>query len=265
LIEQGHRSGDPTPARVPEARYSYYRRCQLFRRNGEQCKAPAEKGATICHAHAAQQAMAFRQELERRIVLAEAVAEMRRQGRPECELADLFTDFKGIQVTLAMVSRALIHGRIDCKTAGRMLVHLQTMSKLLWMIHRTKTKNLPLINTDNADLKRAAEEPSLTAEVRRHLPHQAKTRLVGDPGGEQPKMKEDAESPQICADERRSNRAQELPVLPVLPTPQTATPSMIGRIIYGEGPRVAFEEKLRAIPEKPRGLQNGKWEQTRAA
>ena len=106
--------------RKPEARYSYYRRCQLFRRNGEQCKAPAEKGAAICHAHAAQQAMAFRRDLERRIVLAEAVAEMRQRGKPECELVDLFTDFKGIQVTLAVMARALIAGRIDCKTAGRL-------------------------------------------------------------------------------------------------------------------------------------------------
>jgi hypothetical protein len=89
---------------VPEARYSYYRRCQVFRRNGEQCKAPAEKGEAICHAHAAQQATAFRRDLERRIVLAEAVAEMRRRGKPECEMGDLFTDFKGIQVTLATVS-----------------------------------------------------------------------------------------------------------------------------------------------------------------
>ncbi|MGZ4876167.1 MAG: hypothetical protein ACXV5R_13420, partial [Candidatus Angelobacter sp.] len=121
---------------IPEARYTYYRRCQLFRRNGDQCKAPAAKGEAICHAHAAQQAMAFRWDLERQIVLAKAVAEMRRRGKPECEMADLFTDFKGIQLTLAEVSRALIHGRIDCKTAGRLLVHLQTMSKLLWMVHR---------------------------------------------------------------------------------------------------------------------------------
>ena len=128
----------PMPDRIPEARYSYYRRCQVFRKGSEQCKAPAEKGSAICHAHAAQQAMAFRRDLERRIVLAEAVAEMRRQGRPECELADLFSDFKGIQVTLAVVSRALIAGRIDCKTAGRLIVHLQTMSKLLWMVHRKK-------------------------------------------------------------------------------------------------------------------------------
>lgn len=123
-------------ARVPEARYSYYRRCQVFRRNGEQCKAPAEKGSHICYAHAGQQAMAFRRDLERRVVLAEAVAEMRRQGHTECELENLLMDFKGIQVTLAVMSRAIIGGRIDCKTAGRLVVHLQTMSKLLWMFHR---------------------------------------------------------------------------------------------------------------------------------
>jgi hypothetical protein len=125
--------------RVPEQRYAYYRRCQVFRRNGEQCKAPAEKGAHICYAHAGQLAMAVRRERERRAVLAEAVAEMRKRGRPECEVADLFTDFKGIQVTLAVMSRAAIDGRIDCKTAGRLVVHLQTLSKLLWMVHRRKT------------------------------------------------------------------------------------------------------------------------------
>jgi hypothetical protein len=129
------------PSRVPEARYSYYRRCQMFRRNGEQCKAPAEKGSHSCYAHASQRATAFRRDLERRIVLAEAVAEMRRQGNAECEMADLFTDFKGIQVTLAVMSRAIIAGRIDCKTAGRLLVHLQTMSKLLWTLHGKRTSH----------------------------------------------------------------------------------------------------------------------------
>ena len=64
--------------KAPEARYAYYRRCQVFRRDGEQCKAPAEKGAHICYAHAGQLATALRREQERRAVLAEAVAEMRR-------------------------------------------------------------------------------------------------------------------------------------------------------------------------------------------
>jgi hypothetical protein len=55
--------------RVPEARYAYYRRCQVFRKGGEQCKAPAEKGSHICYAHAGQLAMAVRRERERRAVL----------------------------------------------------------------------------------------------------------------------------------------------------------------------------------------------------
>jgi hypothetical protein len=137
------------PSRVPASRYAYYQRCQVFRRNGEQCKAPTEKGSHICYAHAGQQAMALRRDMERRVVLAEAVAEMRRQGHTECELENLLMDFKGIQVTLAMMARAVIDGRVDSKTAGRLLVHLQTMSKLLWTLQKT----LPLINADNADCK----------------------------------------------------------------------------------------------------------------
>ena len=64
-----HSSNPTTPAeavrgeRVPEARYSYYRRCQVFRKGGVQCKAPAEKGSHICYAHAGQLATAVRREL----------------------------------------------------------------------------------------------------------------------------------------------------------------------------------------------------------
>jgi hypothetical protein len=112
-----------------------------MRKGGVQCKAPAEKGELICHAHASQQALAVRRERERQAVLAEAVAEMRKRGRlesgkDEFEAKDLFMDFKGIQITIAKMAQALIDGRIDCKTAGRLAVHLQTMSKLLWLYHR---------------------------------------------------------------------------------------------------------------------------------
>ena len=183
--------------RVPEARYAYYRRCQIFRKGGAQCKAPAEKGAHICYAHAGQLAMAVRRERELRAVLEAAVAQMRKRGRPECEMADLFMDFKGINMTLAVMSQAVIDGRIDCKTAGRLVVQLQTFSKLLWQIHRTKTKNLPLINTDATDLKKSAEEarlpqiyadehrlerpekkPKLTTEARRHGGKQNRLPLI---------------------------------------------------------------------------------------
>src|SRR5579859_1897591 len=108
--------------RIPEARYAYYRRCQLFRRGGAQCKAPAEKGSHICYAHAGQLATAVRRERERQAVLEEAVAQMRKRGRPECKMTDLFMDFKGINITLAVMARAVIDGRVDCKTAGRLVV-----------------------------------------------------------------------------------------------------------------------------------------------
>jgi len=189
---------------MPVARYSYYRRCQVFRRNGEQCKAPAETGSHICHAHAGQLAMAVRRERERRAVLAEAVAEMRRRGRPECEMADLFTDFKGIQVTLATMARALINGRIDCKTAGQMVVHLQTCSKLLWQIHR-KTKS--------------------TAEARRHgeiwksylgPSFAVKAPLIQDDSLKRGEFAPRSFiTPQICADERRLSKPEEMMPLPV--------------------------------------------------
>jgi len=154
-LSRASAASGPVPDRIPEGRYSYYRRCQVFRKGGEQCRAPAEKGSHICYAHAGQLAMSVRRERERRAVLAEAVAEMRRQGQTECELENLLTHFKGIQVTVAVMARAIIGGRIDCKTAGRLVVHLQTMSKLLWTLHKSKT--LPLINADNTDLQGATK------------------------------------------------------------------------------------------------------------
>src|SRR3982074_2657715 len=112
--------------RVAEARYAYYRRCQVFRKNGEQCKAPAEKDSHICYAHAGQQALTLRRKLQLMVVLAEVACGMRARGKPEFEVADIFMDFKAIQVTLAVMSQALIDGRLDCKTAGRLAVGLQT-------------------------------------------------------------------------------------------------------------------------------------------
>jgi hypothetical protein len=207
-----HRETSP---RRPEARYAYYRRCQVSRRGGEQCKAPAEKGSHICYAHAGQMAMAQRRERERQAVLAEAVAQMRQRGNPDCETADLFMDLKGINMTVAVMAKALIAGRIDCKTAGRLLVQLQTVSKILRTLHRKghedrkesqilpqicaderrlenqkptaevqrrgeEPKNLPLISADNTDLREA--KANLTAEARSR--------------GEGPK------SPEICGAER---------------------------------------------------------------
>lgn len=138
---------------MPKARYAYYRRCQVFRTGGEQCKAPAEKGSEICHAHAGQQATLRRRERERQAVLAEAVAVMRRRGKPEYEAKDLFADFTGIQATLAVAAQALIDGRIDCKTAGRLAWNLQTMARLLRIVHGKRRKTSPRMNADAMDRK----------------------------------------------------------------------------------------------------------------
>jgi hypothetical protein len=122
--------------------------------------------------------MAMRRERERRAVLAEAVAQMRRRGRPEFEAKDLFMDFNGIQVTLAVMAQALIDGRIDCKTAGRLAVDLQTVSKLLWMIHRTKPKTSPRINTDDTDLKKPPKALVVNAGKNWSANHREETRVA---------------------------------------------------------------------------------------
>jgi hypothetical protein len=114
--------------------------------------------------------MAARRERERRAVLAEAVAAMRKQGKPDCEMADLFTDFKGIQVTLAVTARAVINGRIDCKTAGQMLVHLQTMSKLLWVYHRAHRGTQREKALSTKDTKEHEGLPQICADERRLKP-----------------------------------------------------------------------------------------------
>jgi hypothetical protein len=178
----GHKNANLMDSgKKPEARYAYYRRCQEFRRNGEQCKAPAEKGAQVCHAHAGQRVTALRRERERRAVLAEAVALMRKKGQLQCEMADLFTSFNGIQVTLAVMAQALIDGRIDCKTAGRLAVDLQTMAKLLRMVdHRREALTT----------KDTKEHKGLLA-VQDELPQ-----THGKPG----------QAGQICADKRRSEK-----------------------------------------------------------
>ncbi len=129
--------------RMLEARYAYYRRCQVLRGNGEQCKAPSEKGTHICYAHARQKAMLERRERERQAVLEEAAAELRRRGRAGFQAAAIYADFNAIQVTIAVMAQALIDGRIDSKTAGRMAWELQTASKLLWFHWKAAARATP--------------------------------------------------------------------------------------------------------------------------
>ena len=201
--------------------------------------------------------MALRRDLERRVVLAEAVAEMRRQGHTECELENLLIGFKGIQVTLAVMARAIIHGRIDSKTAGRLVVHLQTMSKLLWLYHRghrrtqrekglttkdTKghegSKSLPRINTDDIDLEGVSRNNAAANSVE-----------------ETRKEAQKAETGEVVA-----SRGTEHPQLMVVY-------DRLRSAIHGEGSQAALAVKARMFLEGHRGWRDGPYplQQTRAA
>ncbi len=69
-------------------------------------------------------------------------------------MADLFMSFNGIQVTIAATAQAVIAGRIDCKTAGRLLWDLQKMAKLLRILDREENRILPQISADERRSKR---------------------------------------------------------------------------------------------------------------
>jgi hypothetical protein len=109
--------GTPLPTRVPEARYAYYRRCRQFRRNGEQCKAPAMKGEPICHSHAAQAEDERRRQRQRRELL----------SRPGMG----FGSFNAIQRTISELARAILADAIDRKAAGRLMMEIQAASAML--------------------------------------------------------------------------------------------------------------------------------------
>jgi hypothetical protein len=99
-----------------EARYAYYRRCQQFRRNGEQCKAPAMKGEPICHRHAEQADMERRRAEQRRAIL----------SRPGAGLGS----FRAIQRTIGELAGAILAGSIDAKAAGWLMMEIQTAIRL---------------------------------------------------------------------------------------------------------------------------------------
>jgi hypothetical protein len=101
---------------APEARYAYYLRCQHFRRNGEQCKAPAMKGEQICHSHAVQLDAERRRQEQRHELL----------SRPGTG----FESLAAIQRTLGEVVNSLLEGKIDCTVAGRLMVEIQVAIRL---------------------------------------------------------------------------------------------------------------------------------------
>lgn len=97
-----------------EERYGYYRRCQRFRRNGEQCKAPAMKGEPFCHQHTQ-----------------EAEMELRRQTMQQSFVLPPLRDLRTVQSQLGKVTKAIIEDRIDEDYAVELLAQLERASAAL--------------------------------------------------------------------------------------------------------------------------------------
>jgi hypothetical protein len=106
--EGGQGRSKALQGQIVEERYGYYRRCQRFRRNGQQCKAPAMKGAERCYKHQEQ-------------------ADIERRKREQFTLPPL-VDLKTVQREIGKVAHALIENRIDEDYAGELLQKLERAS-----------------------------------------------------------------------------------------------------------------------------------------
>jgi|ERR1041385_1332991 hypothetical protein len=102
---------EPLHGQIVEDRYGYYRRCQRFRRNGQQCKAPALKESDRCYKHQEQ-------------------ADVERRRREQFTLPPL-VDLKTVQREIGNVAQALIEDRIDEDYAGELLQELERASMAL--------------------------------------------------------------------------------------------------------------------------------------
>jgi hypothetical protein len=96
---------------IVEARHGYYRRCQRFRRNGQQCKAPAMKDADVCYKHQER-------------------ADIERRRRAQYTLPVL-VDLATVQRAIGDVAQALLQDRIDEDYAGELLQKLERASVVL--------------------------------------------------------------------------------------------------------------------------------------
>jgi hypothetical protein len=96
---------------IVEARYGYYRRCQRFRKNGQQCKAPAMKDADVCCKHQGQ-------------------ADIERRRRGQYTLPPL-VDLATVQRAIGDAMQALWQDRIDEDYASELLQKLERASMVL--------------------------------------------------------------------------------------------------------------------------------------
>jgi hypothetical protein len=103
---------------------SYPNRCQHIKVNGTQCASPALRRNRFCYFH--------KRHHEERIQLnADRQKNARVRRRSVAIDLPVFEDANSIQVSLMQMTRLLISGDIDAKTAGLVLYALQTASNNL--------------------------------------------------------------------------------------------------------------------------------------
>src|SRR3954452_17695332 len=107
----GRNRSEALQGQIVEARYGYYRRSQRFRKNGQQCKAPAMKDADVCYKHQGQ-------------------ADIERRRRVQYTLPPL-VDLASVQQAISDVTQALWQDRIDEDYAGELLQELERASMVL--------------------------------------------------------------------------------------------------------------------------------------
>jgi hypothetical protein len=107
----GANRSEALKGQIVEARYGYYRRCQRFRKNGQQCKAPAMKDADVCYKHQGQ-------------------ADLERRRRAQYTLPPL-VDLATVRRAISDVAQALWQDRIDADYAGELLQKLEQASVVL--------------------------------------------------------------------------------------------------------------------------------------
>src|SRR5580765_2055147 len=112
----GQDRSEALQGQIVEERYGYYRRCQRFRKNGQQCKAPAMKDADVCYKHQQR-------------------ADRERRWQAQYTLPPL-VDMKTVQASLSEVTKAIIEDRIDEDYAGELLQELERASMVLRSLGR---------------------------------------------------------------------------------------------------------------------------------
>jgi hypothetical protein len=107
---------------------SYPNRCQRIKIDGTQCGSPALRRNRFCYFHK-------RHHDERIELHADRQKNVRARRRTVAIDLPVFEDANSIQVSLMQITRLLIAGDMDTKTAGLVLYALQTASSNL---HRTR-------------------------------------------------------------------------------------------------------------------------------